>query len=507
MGKESIVKLKERIAFLENVMESLPLGIMVVDREGKILLTNKAQEEMSSFKREDLMGQIFHEKWKSVIARTELQENYWTLLNENKPYDYVFHDVIPQFHDMKVSGVGLGAPLSDNHGFVLLHHLSQKIKEDKFTLSRLAQNLAEANDFLQNLVDSSPSAVFSVVQDGSIRSANKTAGRIFSCSQGDLLWRQVSGLFADKLKINSLGTTESGTAGTEKLCLRKNGEVFKARVLVSNIQGGGEEHQNKLVIITDISQEKILEEKLAVSEKLAVYSELIAGIFHQLNNPLVGVVNFSALLQEKVVNDDAIRPLVDTIHDAANECQELISTLIKGFREPESTFINFSLGEINFSLGEILEHEIEEIRKEQNNTADIKLIPINTLGKKSLTIRGDELQLGQVVRNLLNNALQAMPDGGTLEIKALVDQKEQEVSVSFSDTGCGITQENLSKIFTPFFSTKKNTGGGLGLSFCFQVIKNHGGRIEVESTTGAGSVFTVFLPLEGHADIEQGMKK
>ena len=70
MGKESIVKLKERIAFLENVMESLPLGIMVVDREGKILLTNKAQEEMSSFKREDLMGQIFHEKWKSVIAIT-----------------------------------------------------------------------------------------------------------------------------------------------------------------------------------------------------------------------------------------------------------------------------------------------------------------------------------------------------------------------------------------------------------------------------------------------------
>jgi len=499
MEKDTTTRLKERINFLENILESLPLGLIVLDPKGRIMLTNKTQEEMSSVKRDELIGQTFHMKWKELIERTELQEHYWSLLNEKKSYDYVFHDVIAQFHDVKVSGVGLGAPLSDGHGFVLLHHQNQKIKEDKYTLSRLAQNLAEANDFLQNLVDSSLSAVFTVVQDGSIRSANKTAGKIFECPQGDLLWRPISSLFANKLKADILGTTEVGRSGVEEICLRKNGESFKARILVSTLQGGNEERQDKLVVITDISGEEILKEKLAVSEKLAVYSELIAGIFHQLNNPLVGVVNFSALLREKVEANDAIRPIVDTIHDAAKECQELISTLIKGFREPESTFIDFS-------LGDLIDHELEQIRGEHGERADINFVSIRPEGEDSPTVRGDELQLGQVFRNLLNNALQAMPEGGTLQVSTEIDASKHEVVVRFSDTGDGIPKENISKIFTPFFSTKKNTGGGLGLSFCFQAIKNHDGKIEVESTEGEGSSFTIVLPLADHAATEHGIK-
>ena len=99
-------------------------------------------------------------------------------------------------------------------------------------------------------------------------------------------------------------------------------------------------------MFTDITYEKVMEEKLALSEKLAIYSELMAGIAHQLNNPLVGVANFASLLLEKTAPDDPNRNLVATIHEASQRCRTMLSTMIKSLREPESTFHLVDLSEV-----------------------------------------------------------------------------------------------------------------------------------------------------------------
>jgi signal transduction histidine kinase len=212
----------------------------------------------------------------------------------------------------------------------------------------------------------------------------------------------------------------------------------------------------------------------------------MAGIAHQLNNPLVGVTNFATLLLERMDSDDPNRSLVETIHEAAQKCGHMLTTMTKSLREPKSTFHQTDLNEV---LATAIKSALTD---ETASAANIRLK--SSIHSKLPLIRGDSLQLLEVFRNILINALQAMPDGGVLSVSTGVDPALNEVTVRISDTGGGIISENLEKVFDPFFSTKKNTGGGLGLSFAYQVIKSHSGRINVKSLQGEGSVFEVTLP-------------
>jgi len=478
-------ELQNYVKFLEDIIESLPVGILVLDKEGKIILTNKMQEKTSRIERNKILGEIFQEKWKGLLSRTELGDCYYNLIREGISYEYVFHDLIPQFFDVRISGIGFGTPLSSGNGFILMHHLSDKIKEDKHSLSLLATNLEKSRTLLQNLVDSSPGAIFTVALDGSIKSSNKTATRIFGYTKIDLMWSPINIVFENKIQLDML-PKENMDSGVEILCQRKNGEIFPGRVQLCNILNEESQLQERLLIITDISKEKNLEERLAISEKLAIYSELIAGIFHQINNPLVGVVNFSSLLLERMDVNDSNRGVVETIYSAAIQCQTLIASLVKGFREPQSTFSKVS-------LRNILYHSIDKVQELHfNSTGNIRVT--KQISDDLPDVMGDFLQLDQVFQNLLDNAFQSMTGRGRLEITAKLERSSREILIQISDTGCGIPGENIAKIFTPFFTTKRNTGGGLGLSFAYQVIKGHAGRIEVQSTVNQGSVFSIFLP-------------
>ena len=245
------------------------------------------------------------------------------------------------------------------------------------------------------------------------------------------------------------------------------------------------EIQAKLFILADLTKEKEMEAKLVLSEKHAIYSELMAGVAHQINNPLVGVFNFSLLLLEKMDPDDSNRELVETISQAAQECRKMIASMTKSISAPQSTF-----HEVN--LKETLESAIELVWRDERD-AVTKIALRKKIQDTLPEIRGDSLQLLQVFRNILTNSIQAMPDGGELEISTRVDPERQEINVHFSDTGTGISKQNLSRIFEPFFSTKNKPGTGLGLSFAFQVVKAHDGRIEVGAHHERGTIFTVIL--------------
>jgi PAS domain S-box-containing protein len=486
MGNDSLKNLKSRVKFLEEVIEYMPFGVMVLDVNGRNLLMNRALEKVSKITREKVLGQYFHEEFPNLLAKTELGHHYWSLVHHKKSFEYIFHDMHPK---LKISGIGLGAALPDDEGLILVHHVSEKIREDKHTLAILANNLNESKVFLQNLIDSSPSAILTVSGNGTLRSINKTAEYIFGYTSEELLWKPIAKLFRNKLKLEHLFSSNAIDSGVEIECLKKNKKLFPGRLQISKLQEDRQNSQESLFIITDISREKSLEERLAISEKLAIYSELIAGIFHQINNPLVGVVNFSSILLERMDENDVNRQMVENMHQAALQCRKLITSMMKGFREPQSTFSNVI-------LSDMLKHVVEESLKEHSSAVN-KVRIVDRISTSMPVIKGDALQLSQVFRNLLDNAFQSVTSDGTIEISSSLDQTNNEVSISIVDSGCGIPLENLSKIFTPFYSTKKNTGGGLGLSFAHRVITNHSGRIEVSSTENIGTSFTVFLPVHG----------
>lgn len=485
MDKRSKQALQDRVEFLESILENIPTGIIVADSEGKIVFVNAWQERISQVRREQVLGACFHDKWERLFKQGIMDE-YWDLIENKRPYQTTVHDVFPQFYDERISAVTRGAPLPADHGIVLLHDVSPEMKQDKRDIQQLSRKLADSTNFLSNLIDSSPNIVIATSESHKIESANRTAEQTFGYKKSSFVGCHISFLFEEPTEFERFLSVAVSGHGIEVRCKKSNAEVFPARMQVRDILGQDGELQAKLFLLMDVTRERRMEEKLAVSEKLAIYSELMAGIAHQINNPLVGVTNFATLLLERMDIDDPHRSLVDTIHEAAQKCSQMLATMTKSLREPKSTFHQTN-------LKEVLDAAIKNAMADATvNTANIRL---NTSIHSELpVIRGDSLQLLEVFRNILVNALQAMPDRGNLSVRTRVAPTLREVTVEISDTGVGISPENLEKVFDPFFSTKKNTVGGLGLSFAYQVTKSHSGRINVKSRQGEGSVFEVTLP-------------
>ena len=482
--KRQVEMSSPKLDFLEDVFESLPMGVLVLDGEGRVLKMNRRQEQISRVTRDKIIGAYFHERWKRLFDQNTYGNKYSELLHEGKPFTIIFSEVLPQFYNVKVSGLSHGAQLSSAPGFVLVHDLSEELGLGKRALEQLTNQLAESTDFLNSLIDPSPNSVITTDEDGFIRSANRTAEEVFGYTKGEFVWKNISQIFADPSKVSEYLSDRNKRIRFEVEGKRKNGNLFPVSVALSDIIRKNGKRRLKLFLLYDTTKEKEMEERLALSEQLAIYSELMAGIAHQINNPLVGVVNFSSLLLDRVSSDDPNRELVDAIHQAARECQRLLASMVKSIREPESTFHGVN-------IGELLKSAIQSAWKQEGINSS-KVLLKEKIQANVPTVKGDSLQLHEVFRNIIINALQSMPGGGTLEV-GLKSGSEHEMKIWFRDTGHGISKQDLLRIFTPFFSTKK-TGSGLGLSFAHQVIKSHSGRIDVESTPNKGSTFTVLLP-------------
>lgn len=229
---------------------------------------------------------------------------------------------------------------------------------------------------------------------------------------------------------------------------------------------------------------KEMQSRLIRSEKIASLGELVAGIAHELNNPLTGVLMFSSMIAGDPRLDPALKPDFDTIVRETQRCAGIVRGLLDFARE---SVPKKSLGSVEQILEQTLAlvahhssfHDIEVVR-DYGRTPDIL---------------ADPNQLEQVFMNLFINASQAMESGGTLRVQTRTANDHDCVKIRISDTGCGIPEENLSKIFDPFFSTKGHKGTGLGLSVSYGIIENHGGHIEVESRLGEGTTFTITLPI------------
>ncbi len=226
--------------------------------------------------------------------------------------------------------------------------------------------------------------------------------------------------------------------------------------------------------------------QLVRSEKLASLGELVAGIAHEINNPLTGIMVFASLTLENPRLHEGLRGDIETIFRETQRCAGIVQGLLEFSREatPEKTqeSVNYILEK---SL-RLLENQagFHDIRIRREFDGDLPKILV------------DANQLNQVFINIILNAAQAMVCGGELTLTSGLDPTGSGVFVRVRDTGCGIPEENLKRIFDPFFTTKDQGGTGLGLSVSYGIIENHGGTIEVESVVGEGTTFTVLLPLK-----------
>ena len=237
-------------------------------------------------------------------------------------------------------------------------------------------------------------------------------------------------------------------------------------------------------VYRDRTDAKKLEQQLLQQEKLASIGLLAGGIAHEINNPLGGILVFSQMLLREVEKENSIYQDIVEIESAAQRCKEIVKQLLEFARSSsdgkKETFLLTEALEVAKKFG-ALGNKYQRVNIQSNIEPD------------TVSISGNKNAVIQVFLNIIQNGIQAMPEGGLLQIDA--KNVDSELVVSFEDDGDGISEKNLKHIFDPFFTTKDpGEGTGLGLSICFRIVENMGGRIEVDSKVGSGTTFRLVFP-------------
>lgn len=243
-----------------------------------------------------------------------------------------------------------------------------------------------------------------------------------------------------------------------------------------------------------IERQRSLYDHLALhTEKLSALGRMAAGIAHEINNPLAGILLYSTNLIKKVPREGPLKEGLDVIIHETIRCRGVIQELLEFSREKEPQKAPALVNEIIERTLRILENEFQ-----------IRHISVKRDLRPAMPkISVDVNQMQQVFVNLLINAVEAIEEGGVITIRTDMDPDGDGEKIEISDTGSGIAKEHMTRIFEPFFSTKPK-GTGLGLAVSYGIVKNHQGDLQVQSSPGHGTRFTITIPLGDEAFVETG---
>jgi signal transduction histidine kinase len=294
-----------------------------------------------------------------------------------------------------------------------------------------------------------------------------------------------------KLRSPSYGG-KGKLSSTEVNIINASGEEVPVRMTAAIIYEDGLE-VGSMGVYNDLRERLEVEKKLKDvetralhSEKMASIGQLAAGVAHEINNPLTGIMLYADMLLENMDDNDARKEDLEYILEDADRCKEIVKNLLVYSRQTNPKKEILMINDlVNQSLALIRDQEIFmniEIKKE--------------LSQVMMMIQGDRNQIHQVIINLIINAVDAMDKKGSLTFRTYRNKEKRKVSLEIADTGCGIDKENISKVFDPFFTTKElGKGTGLGLSTTYGIIKEIGGQISVKDTGRNGTTFLIEFPL------------
>src|SRR4030043_1390968 len=351
-----------------------------------------------------------------------------------------------------------------------------------------------------NLIESSVDGIIAADMKGNIFIFNKGAEALTGYKAEEVIGKApITEIYPEgvaKEVMKKLRSLEYGGIGkltpTQFNVLNKAGEEIPIQLSATLIYDGMGKEVASVGIFTDLrprlKMEKKLQEthvQLVSSEKMASLGKLAAGIAHEINNPLGGILIYASLIMEDLPEDDPKRGDLARIVQEASRCKEIVKNLLEFGRQTEPklepTDINrASVDGLFFLENQALFHNVKIIKN---------LDPFLPF------VRGNASQLQQVLINIIVNAAEAMHGNGTLTITSSTSPNRKWVTLEFTDTGEGIKEENLTRIFDPFFTTKDvGKGTGLGLSTSYGIVESHGGKIRVKSKVGEGTTFTIELP-------------
>jgi PAS domain S-box-containing protein len=365
--------------------------------------------------------------------------------------------------------------------------------------SRLYGEVAETKQSLEQLIRSAGDAIIAVDREGQIQGWNPAAERIFGWTPGQALGRPLTAVLPEEPYAAARAVLSSMQPVTafDVTTKREDGRALTLAVTLSSLTGRKGDLEGMLAIVRDTTAQRELEAQMHQSEKLTALGQMAGGIAHDFNNLLQAILGYAQLMGKNPTNVDVVRRGLDVIEKAATGGAETVRRIQKFARlRPEEAFVGLDLDQVIRDSLAITRPRWEE----KSLKAGIPLHLDLDLGGVPV-VMGRPAELSEVVTNLILNAIDAMPQGGTLRLSTR-RQGDRLVIFTVTDTGIGMTEDVRKRIFDPFFTTKGEEGTGLGLPVSYSIVKRHGGEMRVESTPDRGTTFSVLLPtgIPGEAD-------
>ncbi len=288
-------------------------------------------------------------------------------------------------------------------------------------------------------------------------------------------------------------TITSGNEWRGEFCNKnKNGQIYWEVASISPVKNDKGVIRNFIAIKDDCTEQKNMEEMLLQSEKLKSMGTITAGVAHEFNNILAVMVGSAELLEGGFKDDKELKKMLHDIIKAGDDGAEIVRNMLKFAKSEGKDKSDYIFFDIKHLINDALDFAAHRWRNmAQARGIDYK---IDKEGMREIPdVLCNTTELREVFTNIINNALDAMPEGGTLSFSTWSD--DDNVFISVSDTGKGMPEEVKRKIFDPFFTTRRPLGTGLGMSVSYSIITRHGGRIEVESEVGKGATFNLSIPI------------
>jgi len=470
--------------------------VFMVGQEGGIIAVNHREEQVLGYSETDVVGKPFmevvlprHHEVTGRLINKIIQGESRVPTQEIEVFNRLGQSLPVEMDLIRIEGgetLSVMVQLRDITERKRLEQQLQGYREElEVKVKERTREIEETKQYLENLLENANDVIYTLDTDQRFTYVNSKV-EIWGYRKEDLIGRPYLSLLSKRHRGRRLKSTlDIGAKQVYEVeVMSRTGEARAVMVSVSPLcdpEGG---ILGVLGIARDVTETKKLEQQIQNSEKLASVGKLAAGVAHEINNPLGGILNCLYNLRKRTVSPARQEEYLASMEDGLRRVQKIVRQLLDFSQQHDPEFSSTDINAVVERVLVLTNHALlaNQIRLDKQLPPDLPELMV------------DRHMMEQVLMNLILNAVQAIKGSGTITIRTRVIEETCQIDVE--DTGCGIPPNVLPRIFDPFFTTKgTGEGTGLGLSVSLGIVERHGGQIRVDSEVGKGTVFTVCLPL------------
>jgi len=481
-----ITALRKNEARFTELFESLQEGIYIAAPDDRLIDVNPALARMLGYdSKEELLGRTFVDLLPDEEQRRALRQEV-----DSQPVVQGREITLTRKDGKPLVCLNTAGAVRDTNGRVVRYHGAVMDITERREMER---RLYQQQEFARRLIDSFPDLIFVVDPGGHYTFVSPRVKDILGYDPEETQVMELGGRthLEDRPALLALFAEIVGGrqtfASLEVRDRNKQGEWRRLRCHFSPLFNETGKIDGVVISGRDVTELKRLEEQLIQAEKLAAMGQMLAGVAHELNNPLTAILGVTELLRDGEGIQDNTKRQLELTHRQARRAARIVQNLLE-FSRPAAP--QKKVLDVNTLIERTLQLQDHSLRR---NHIHVDFLPQADLP----AVVGDANQMIQVFLNLISNAehaIREVRETGRIQIR--IGRIGGHVSITVQDDGVGVAQEALPKLFDPFYTTKRPGGGtGLGLSICMSIVREHGGSIDVETLPAGGSAFTVYLPV------------